>query len=271
MLSFLFWNLNRKPLTRQVIDLVKQYNVDVLMLAESSISDEEFIPELIQATGRTFHKPFSLPGKIQIYTSLPEHEVQPVYDSTIGRLTIRRLVRANTDILLAVLHLPSKVNWSDESQAVEARKLAEVIRQFETRANHQRTVVVGDFNMNPFETGLISTDGFHAVMTKEIALQLSRTVQATEYFYFYNPMWGNFGDRTEGPPGTHFYGSSEHVACFWNMYDQVLIRPELLNGIFKDDLKIVSSIGDRSLATATGKPDGINTSDHFPIWFGLHL
>jgi hypothetical protein len=35
-------------------------------------------------------------------------------------------------------------------------------------------VVIGDFNMNPFDRGMVNANGFHAVMSRQIAALRSR-------------------------------------------------------------------------------------------------
>ena len=67
--------------------------------------------------------------------------------------------------------------------------------------------------MNPFEEGVVGAKGLHAVMTRRIAAKGSRVVQGKEYPFFYNPMWGLFGDRQDSPSGTYYYSASEHT-CF---------------------------------------------------------
>jgi hypothetical protein len=80
--------------------------------------------------------------------------------------------------------------------------------------------------MNPFEDGIVAANGLNAVMSRDVAARESRRVQRKDYTFFYNPMWGHFGDATDGPSGTFYRGSSEQVEYFWHMFDQVLIRPE---------------------------------------------
>ena len=132
-------------------------------------------------------------------------------------------------------------------------------------------MLVGDLNMNPFEDGVVGANGLHAVMSRKIAERQKRTVQNTEYKFFYNPMWSLFGDATAGPPGTYYYHSAEHVVYFWNMFDQVLIRPELLERFNNLDLKIVHSTDTLSLLSNSGGPDDKNISDHLPIFFKINL
>jgi hypothetical protein len=155
--------------------------------------------------------------------------LRPVFESehiSIGRFALP----ARFEVLLAAVHLPSKLYWSNESQSFECAELARRIAQEEDRAGHQRTVLVGDMNMNPFQPGLVSTVGMNAVACRRIAERTTRTVQGRDYRLFYNPMWGHFGDSKGDTAGSYFYDSSEHTNYFWNVFDQVALRPELAKG-----------------------------------------
>jgi hypothetical protein len=125
--------------------------------------------------------------------------------------------------------------------------------------------------LNPFESGLLSGNGFNAVMSRHIAEKKSRVVQGRTYPFFYNPMWSLFGDASPGPPGTYYNSRSEHISFFWYMFDQVLIRPDLLGSFSNKDLSILDSDGEISFLTKNGIPDGRMVSDHLPIIFKLRL
>lgn len=217
-----------------------------------------------------FHFTDSQCERVSIYTRFSRGFIKPIFET--GRLTIRRLMLPlKTEILLAAVHLPSKLYWTGESQGFECTELARNIREVEDQVGHARTVLVGDFNLNPFEEGIYAAAGLNAVMTREVATRGTRTVQERPYPFFYNPMWGHFGDRTEGPPGTYYYDRAEHATLFWNMFDQLLLRPELLS-LFQDSgLRILDKSGDVSLLSAKGLPHATVASDHLPILFALNL
>jgi hypothetical protein len=111
-------------------------------------------------------------------------------------------------------------------------------------------VLVGDLNMDPFEEGVVKANGLHAVMTRRLAGRQTRTVQGRVYPLFYNPMWGLYGDSSAGPPGTYFYEPSGHVGYFWHLFDQVLLRPDLLRFFRNESLCILTEDGQRSFLTA---------------------
>lgn len=267
--TFLFWNINQKSLENNIASLAVEHKVDVLMLAECTVPAGRMLKALNPPGDAQFHLTYSLCEKLVIYTRFAEEFIQPVLET--NRLTIRRLMLpARAEVLLVGIHFPSKLYWSEESQSFECTELARMIREVEEKEGHSRTLLAGDFNMNPFEGGLIAASGMHAVMTRETALKKERTVQDKRYTFFYNPMWGHFGDGTGGPSGTYYYESAEQKTFFWNMFDQVLVRPDLLPFFSSDDLKILSKDSTKSFLSAKGVPDKVAVSDHLPILFKLN-
>lgn len=184
--------------------------------------------------------------------------------------------------LLIAAHLGSKLHQSVESQTLAAPLFnATIVRIAEKKTKHNRTLIVGDLNMNPFDAAMVGAEGFNAVMTRDAAQQEDRRIGKQTYPFFYNPMWSHFGDSTHElyppghpdhqPAGTCYYSPRESRWYYWNMSDQVLIRPELLPFFRNQDLKIIVTDGVTSLLTNRGLPNRTLASDHFPIRFRLHL
>jgi len=82
-------------------------------------------------------------------------------------------------------------------------------------------------------------------------------------------MWGHFGDRDRNPAGTYYRDSGQHVNYYWNMFDQVLIRPSLLDMFPSEGVEIVTHAGRIPLLTSTGVPNRRTGSDHLPLLFTL--
>jgi len=267
-LTCVFWNANGRDRAELIARLTAEKHADVVVVAEHGSDNETTLGALRREVDEAFVEPPSVAPRLQIFARNAALSLRETYADASGRLTIRTLRYQQTEFLLAAVHLPSKVNWNREDQAAEAWALAGQIRDEEQRRGHRRTVLCGDLNMNPFEDGVVQAAGLHAMMTRATAGARSRIVQGRDYPFFYNPMWGFFGDRTEGPPGTHYYRHSGHLSHEWNIFDQVLIRPEAL-AWFQGDVEIVTEIGDTDLRDANGRPSKEVGSDHFPIVFRL--
>jgi hypothetical protein len=272
--GFLFWNLKRLDRAQLIASLIREYNPSVVALAESP-----FDPlNLLAIINPTLSRPFRLAGvpggartDLQVYTTFEPHDVQPVFDDPNNHISIRRLiVDSSRDLLVTVAHLQSKRSWSESDQSWSAARLSRRIQEWEKYFGHQRSLLFGDLNMNPFENGIVASDALHAVMTKDLARARTRIVDAQACPFFYNPMWRFFGERTDGPPGTHYYAAGgKPVAYFWNMFDQVLARPELMDAL--SDVKIVTHASGVSLLDTNGRPDESVGSDHLPLAFALQF
>lgn len=271
MTKFLFWNLNKKSLQDSIARLANYYDVDVIMLAECNVGAEVILRALNQTERSAFHygSANSLCNSIKVFMRF-ESDFIPIYEES-ERLSIRHLrLPGLEDILLAVVHIPSKSNFRDGEQLAYCIELVKEVKSAEERIGHSRTALVGDLNMNPFEDGLILANALHCVSSKHEAQKISRIVQRKEYQYFYNPMWNLLGDLDRGPCGTYYYRGN-YRSFFWNMFDQVLVRPQLLDHFIDHSLQIVTFDGVNQYLSNNHVPDKINFSDHLPIIFQLDL
>ncbi|HZV07209.1 MAG TPA: endonuclease/exonuclease/phosphatase family protein [Gemmataceae bacterium] len=273
----MFWNLRgndtttwakRAPsLCTRLTRLATALGIDVL-LPESGFNAAEVLDALNGGRPGAYCHPPSNSRRIQLFTRLPESAVIDQFnDSSDGRLTIRRLTTSsNVQVLLAALHFQSQMAWKPDEQALQATVLHQDIVREEDVVGHQRTVLIGDLNMNPFDLGLVGAQALNSVMTRDLARREERTVAGRPYRLFYNPMWGCFGDRTPGPPGTYFYSGS---TPFWNIFDQVLLRPILMDRLV--ELCIVDGDGQDPPLTERGRPNASELSDHLPLLVRLDI
>jgi exonuclease III len=270
-MRFLFWNVKKKPVGPLLSRIVEAHIVDVVILAECHDAGV-VLSDLNRASGNQFHLPVSPQCRVVIYTRFLRKYVETAHSEDF--FTVRLISLPETKpILLAALHLPSKLHKTDsqEYQSFVASQVSEKIRKVELKLGTSRTVLVGDLNMNPFEKGVASANGLHSVMTRDIARSGKgrRKVVREFYPFFYNPMWGRFGDTTEGPPGTYYRRGSEPTEYFWNTYDQVLIRPDLLDSFDEKSVKVLTEFGGLRFLRRSGIPDQSRVSDHLPLLFAL--
>jgi len=270
-MNFLFWNINGNDLQESIHRIVNLHTVDVLVLAECSIDPSELLSLLNRKQADFHYAPSIECRKIEIFTKFSGALIPPILEN--DRMTIRQLKTPTMaqDTLVAALHFPSQLFWDDQDQLSESPIYSDLIREAEKRVGHHRTVIMGDFNMNPYARGMVNASGFNAVMSREIAEKRKRTIQKREYPFFYNPMWSLSGDISSGPAGTFYFAPKGHSSYYWHTLDQVLIRPDLLECFNSLTLKILDSDGERSLLSASGKPDDSWASDHLPLFFELTL
>ena len=148
--------------------------------------------------------------------------------------------------------MPSKLRTTESDRLLDASQLAADIQLLEGHEGHERTLVAGDFNVNPFEAPVVWAGGLHGVMDARVAGREAREIRGREYPMMYNPMRGVLGDRTPGPPGP---------------YDQVLVRPALVPHL--SVVRVLDTDGTETLVTPNGLPDTVRGSDHLPLFFRL--
>ena len=269
MPTFIFWNVARKSIQELIVSLALSHQADVLVLAECNLDPNDLLKALNSETAEYQYAP-GICQSLLFFTRFDSGFLTLMAET--ARVSIRCLrLPGRNELLVVGAHLPSKIHFSQDSQIFECTELAKLIEEQEGKAGHRRTVLIGDLNVNLFEVGVVSSGGLHAVTTRDVALRGQRVVQGRSHPFFYNPMWNYFGDRNEGTPGTFYYEKAEPLNYFWNTFDQVLIRPDVLGGFSKDGVRVVTEIGGTALADHRGRPDSQNASDHFPVLLDIHF
>lgn len=269
LLQCLFWNTNGQDRRELLAEAVCSLGVDVIAVAEPGCESSLLAAEISSRNSAPFEVVESVTERLQVIAGPKARGLRERYAEPGGKLVIHSLGHGASEVLFAFAHLVSPVRWDSRDQAAQTQVLADDIRRFEENVGHRRTVLMGDLNLDPFDNAVVQAAGLHATMTKSSALRETRTVQSRPYPYFYNPMWGFFGDRTPGPPGTCSFPQNGHPLSYeWSIFDQVLIRPDMLEKFI--DVEILANIGPNSLCNGDGKPNSEVGSDHFPLILKLH-
>lgn len=130
-------------------------------------------------------------------------------------------------------------------------------------------MVIGDFNLNPFEDAMVGADGFNAVMDARHLERAARTIKGASWSSFYNPMWSLLGDKSPGAPGSHYYASSDIISYYWNMFDQIIFREPLLKYFSGDCIRLIDAVGPCSILN--GSKLNITIADHLPLSVSLAI
>lgn len=290
MPKVLFWNVDKKSgFEAKICDVVKNEHVDILLLIEANNIKDGLIesgttlkrrksPNSSDENSKTPRFYSNDVGfKLEHYHTYPNTKRMSFYFLTKPR---------KKKILLCGLHLRSKLMRRTETQQAEASVISSYIKSIEKKVPEKRTIVLGDFNVNPFELGMISPMGFNATLSKVIAKSGPREFIKDNYDYFYNPMWSFMGDinyingKLKLPGGYYYKNNDDITQTYWNMFDNVIFRPSLIDEIDLSSISILESSG------ITGTPtfhsfsnvvsdeyqiDRINYSDHLPITFKIDI
>jgi hypothetical protein len=269
-MNFLYWNIRGNKIASVLSHICKENDIDLLLLSECPYS----IGSLLESLNETLDQKFGYAASRApaddpvVLIRFEQSMIESLAD--YAGITIRRIFPRNgPDFILSVVHLPSRRYHSPSEQTLISTSVVRFIEDAERYCGHKRSLLVGDFNMNPFDDGMVGAQGFHAISHREIARKGSRVVDGVERTFFYNPMWNHLGDSNR-IGGTYYYDKSTQIRYYWNIFDQVLIRPDLLSFLDETGPKIVAEYSNGSLLNEVGTPDQNIGSDHLPILFSLN-
>jgi endonuclease/exonuclease/phosphatase family metal-dependent hydrolase len=264
--TLVLWNLRHKAREDLVNSLVAEAGAQVVVLLEEPLAPDERTAAL-DALGGTWRCPQAVVehrDHVRLYTRLPEVAIRAISGGWRYAEYALNLPDVG-EVLLVAAHLPDRRNSSLASANMQCAELAGAVRAREADRRHNRTIVVGDLNLDPWDDGIVGASGFHAMMTRSIAEKGTRVVNDRQYPFFYNPMWAHLGDRGASAPGTYYWRHAEQVCFHWHAIDQVLVRPALLGALPSECTQIVTRVGQTDLLKADGTPDGTTASDHLPL------
>lgn len=271
--DLLYWNIDSRGLPAikpGVVDHIADEPPGILILSEppEATPPPLLATALSAATGLDWALVATLnPTRTAVFVQadgqLTVHGFRGAHD---GRVGFYKVGEGALEVLLVALHLKDARNNSSSSRHSLARRVAQTIREVESDFGHDRTVVVGDFNMNPYDVGMTAADGFNAVADLRVARGDSRTLDGARYPFFYNPCWSMLGDDP-GPPGSFYWGSNDGMYAYWHVIDQVLARASLLR-TYRLDATIEAL---EAIMTPAGRPSRSVASDHFPLRVRLEV
>lgn len=262
-MRIMFWNTHNNDNINSIINrIILNYKIDIAVLAEYSDNIDRLVERLSvnYIDMMQYHNPGC--DKIDIIGNITN--VSPGFQDHHFSIQI-----INNNYILCAAHLPSQIySGSDERRRIVIQNIIENIQTHEKKLNSKRTIIVGDMNEDPYDNGCLLSSNFFGIPSRNDAIKESKIIEGKSFEMFYNPMWNCFGDFSH-PPGTcYYYNSSNPKNSFWHIFDQVMIRPCLVNDFIEKQLKIITTDGTNTLLDDQGHPNK-SISDHLPIIFEL--
>lgn len=275
-IKYLLWNVNRKNLVRELIEIVLENHIDIIMAVEAENLDVQYFTAQLKKYDIFFEKKQILKRQNGIILLANTDYAISVYKEE-KHFTAYKIHEKDKNRLLIVVHFTSSVHYSETARNQRAGELSKTIEKLEEMCNLEAekegvqpymTMIAGDFNLHPFSAGIIGAHGFHALMDEYQALKKSRRIDGNEIRFYYNPMWSLIGKR-DSVSGTYYYEADQDDKLFyWYMFDQILLRPELINEFDWDEFEIIDHIGNTSLLK-NHKIYSKKYSDHLPVKFAV--
>ena len=267
MINICFWNvdLNYKAdedrinkVNTALASLILKRDLDILAVCEFPCTSPKFLKDR-NIQNKAFVEASYLVNRndTRLFFSKNSLKCSKTDNSIVDQDShcVNRFLKGTYSFNMACIHLPSKLHKDENSRTIIADSVRKDIIKIENNYD-KNTIIVGDFNSDPYERTLQSLSGFHATMDKKYA-RAGRIFNGTHYEAFYNPMWNLYGDMKK-PIGTYYLNKNEDVNQYWYLLDQVILRPDMID-VFKEE----------SLEIIEYPIKGI--TDHFPIFFSISI
>ena len=262
-IRILFWNAHKHDLCEEISLLAKDLLVDIVVLLEYGGDPKSYLLWLQQRADSRFAIPDHMSSRFLVLSRITSPDFEEVFPSS--RFSIRRFRHQNGFALLALFHGYDPINYNIDNRSRLAREMSRDLREAMKLHQTNKALIIGDFNLNPYDSVMNDVTGLNAMMTKSCVAKGARNFDGRAYDYFYNPMWSFLGDLSPGASGSIYYEGSQGNYG-WNMFDQVLLHHSLACSLL--DVRIIDRQDGIPLANKRGHPNA-KLSDHFPLLVAL--
>ncbi|TQI66187.1 hypothetical protein LY85_0846 [Clostridium sp. KNHs216] len=182
-----------------------------------------------------------------------------------------KLIDKGVTHMLFTVHLISGMYKNEDARSQRACNTSVVLQKIEQdvfAGQELKSIIVGDFNLQPYSQGIAGAFGFNATMSIAKAKQKYRIVDDVKCNFYYNPIWDIMGSNNL-VQGTYYNNNDEtDLSIFWYSYDSVLLRPYFIDKFVWDSFKIIEESSSFKFIKSH-KIDNDNFSDHLPIKFEI--
>lgn len=259
-MKLLFWNLQKKDLTKQIAELIYEQQPTIVSLAEGDKTPLTDLLALINSqNGHQYHH-IDNPGcdKINILCS---KSINLELSHQHKDYSVIKINLSSEIYLLCFVHLPSKLYQLEDQQRRACERLSKTIISEEELHNTENTIIMGDFNINPYESAMVSFSGLAASNGIDCSQRRSVKSDGETSKLFYNPMWTLYSQYKERP-GSYRYSQPGNNILSWHFLDQVIIRPNLVGKFDFNSLKFIIKTKNFTYTDKHGRP---SISDHLPL------
>jgi len=252
----LFWNLKGNNLTSYIEQLINEHNPDIAVFAEYGSVD---FHQIEVDTHNSYRHIIGIGGCDKV-TILLKSTIPILFTHEQSRYVIFSFEYGEEYYSLAGIHLQDRWSTDTATRLVTIRRLIQDISNVESRCGSKRTVVIGDFNANPYDDELLLADAFNAVLFKDVIKQSETCKVADNTFRrFYNPILNYISEFTKTYGS--FHNTNGANSPIWHCLDQVIVSKALCDQI--SNVQYLKRIGTQTLM-ARVKPNSA-ISDHLPL------
>lgn len=258
-MNMLFWNIAKHDLVNLVSECARRLEIDVLCLAECQGVDPRQVVESLGCAYRAIN-PSCLNNKVLLFAKDTVTLESSVFEA--DRFITCTVKCDSVSYNIASTHLPDKLSDPKGGSRKEClRDIVAKLREIEDETSCNRSVVIGDFNADPFEDEMTEPDTlFSTVYRDVIASRSVRKKGGKMRHVMYNPVLMSLPKK--GDIHGSYYYDKDRAPLYWHFYDQVVVSESLVGSIAS--CVYLRSIGSKELLK-NGRPN-TSISDHLPLF-----
>jgi len=255
-MKVLFWNLNRNDNAELIVSCLKEHDIDIAVFSEYT----DYSLSKVEQQTEGLYRHLQGVGGCRKITAIVKESVHFINSFEQPRYVIYCLEVRNAKYVLAGVHLQDQRNRQSAIRIETIGRLVNDVSEYERCNRCSNTIIIGDFNANPFDPELLQFNAFNSALYKDVIMNSEkRVIDGEEYRRFYNPIINYLSEETK-MYGSYYdtHGESSPV---WHCLDQVLLSVSLIEGV--ESMQYLKSIGVQSLLKDI-RPDK-SISDHLPL------
>lgn len=255
-MNLLFWNLKGNSIEEHIINCLNENDIDIAVFSEYKGIDFNLVE-----SNSSYKQIIGFDGCDKI-TMIAKQSISITVKQEQSRYSIYSVLYNDTEYLIAGIHLQDRRSYPDPAiRIMTIQRLVNDIEKIERNISNNNTIVIGDFNANPYDPELLQMNAFNAVLFKDLIEQSATNVVAgIRYKRFYNPILNYISESTKTYGSFRYSGGCSNP--IWHCLDQIIVRKPLANSII--DLEYIKSINGKSLIKRTNINSDI--SDHLPLF-----
>lgn len=260
-MKFLFWNIQNKDLLEEVTELIVEEDCDIFAVAETDDALIEKVVEKLRIEYNAGYYSYSTPGceRIKIIAKFPIANMSLLNQHKYFSLI--KVESGENAIIVGFVHLPSKYSHTLDIIRSISELLGNQLILEEDAHSITESILIGDFNTDPFEMPMISFSGISATNGIDCSNRGTVTRTGLKSKLFYNPMWTLYSKYKERP-GSHRYIRLGEDVVSWHFLDQVIIRPTLVDDFNFESLRLIFETTNYNYLNINKAP---KLSDHLPL------
>lgn len=262
-MKLLFWNTKSCKDFEIIKSILNNELPDILFLAEIDLETLTDNNVELLALGYSI---FSNPGcdKIKIIKNKELRGIElSVQHNDYSALYIKKY-----DLYIISLHMPSQMAYSLDALK---HNLSEFKFEFENSIGNsieEKILLIGDFNVNPFESPIVNYDGLSA--TNTLNFNAIKTHRNKKNHIYYNPTWKLYSQNEF--PGTFIKkrpSNSVFDVIDHHFLDQVILSYKLKETLKSENIHVIKNTPEYSFCDIAR--NRILISDHLPLKYEFEL